>query len=265
MLVLTGLVTALNLVLSLVVGLRLLLRARSGGWPAPESSLAIYFLVSAVLGTPPQIVVYGGMGDPRLAVAEPVARALLAFAVLAMAIGAAAAYVFTWKTFQPDRRWAKGIVAAGCACLALGYAIEAVFEGFAPVMFAGPGHWIGWVGRTAATLGIAFESFRYWLMLRRRLRLGLADPVVTNRFLLWGVWAACSTLNFVADLASRSCYWLWYGTIQPVPEYLAAMVGPTIIVTMVLGCVSAVTLFLTFFPTPAYLRWVEVRAAAIAR
>jgi hypothetical protein len=264
-LVLTGLVTALNLVLSLVVGLRLFARARRGGWPAPELCLAIYFLVSAVLGTPPQIVVYGGMGDPRLAVSEPAARALLAFAVLAMAIGGAAAYVFTWKTFQPDRWWAKAIVVAGCACLALGYAIEALFEGFAPVMFAGPGHWIGWAGRSAAMLGIAFESFRYWRMLRRRLRLGLADPVVTNRFLLWTVWAACSTLNFVADLASRSFYWLWYGTIQPVPEYLAAMVGPTIIVTMVLGCVSAVTLFLTFFPTPAYLRWVQARAAALAR
>jgi hypothetical protein len=261
MLVLTGIVTALNLLLSLVVGLRLLARARRG-WPAPETSLALYFLVSAFLGTPPQIVVYGGMGDPRLAVAEPAARALLAFAVAAMAIGAAALYVFTWKTFRPDRVFAKCTVAAGCACLALGYAIEAVFEGFAPVMFAGPGHWLGWLGRTAAAFGIAFESFRYWGMLRRRLRLGLADPVVTNRFFLWGVWATCATLNFVADLASRAYYWLAFGTIQPVPEHLAATVAPTILVTMVLGAVSAVTLFLTFFPTPAYLRWVVARAPA---
>jgi hypothetical protein len=262
MLVLTGLVTALNLLLSFVVGLRLLGRARRGGWPAPELSLAIYFLVSAFLGTPPQVVVYGGMGDPRLAVPDAWARGLLAFAVLAMAIGAAAAYVFTWKTFRAERLFAKVIVAAGCTCLAAGYAIEAVFEGFAPVMFAGPGHWLGWLGRTLATFGVAFESFRYWRMLRRRQRLGLADPVVTNRFLLWAVWAACSTLNFVADLGSRALYRLVFGTIQPVPEYLAATVAPTIAVTMVLGAVSALTLFLTFFPTPAYLRWVESRAAA---
>jgi hypothetical protein len=130
-------------------------------------------------------------------------------------------------------------------------------------MFAGPGHWIGWAGRTAAPLFIAIESFRWWGMLRRRLRLGLADPVVTDRFLLWGVWAACSTLNFVADLASRSFYWLVFGTIQPVPEYLAATVGPTIAITMALGCVSAVTLFLTFFPTRAYLRRVQARGAAV--
>jgi hypothetical protein len=264
MLILTGVVTALNLVLSLVVGLRLLALSRRGGWPAPELSLAIYFLVSAFLGTPPQVVVYGGMGDPRLAVPDAWARGLLAFAVLAMAIGAAGAYVFTWKTFRPDRLFAKAIVVAGCGCLALGYAIEAVREGFAPVMFAGPGHWIGWLGRTMATFGVAFESFRYWLLLRRRLRLGLADPVVTNRFLLWAVWAACATLNFVADLASRALYRLVFGTIQPVPEYLAQTVAPTIAVTMVLGAVSALTLFLTFFPTPAYLRWVTSRAAARA-
>jgi hypothetical protein len=263
MLALAGLVTAVNLLLSLVVGLRLLSRARHG-WPAPELSLSIYFLVSAFLATPPQIVVYGGMGDPRLAVPEPTARALLAFAVAAMAIGAAAAYVFTWKTFRPEHGSAKGMVAAGIGCLALGYALEST-EGFAPVMFAGPGHWIGWAGRTAAPLFIAIESFRWWGMLRRRLRIGLADPVVANRFLLWGVWAACSTLNFVADLASRSIYWLVFGTIQPVPEYLAATVAPTIAITMALGCVSAVTLFLTFFPTRAYLRRVEARAAAVTR
>ena len=260
LLVLAGLVTALNLLLNLVVGLRLLVRARRG-WPTPELMLALYFLVSAFLSTPPQILVYGGMGDPRLAVPEPASRALLAFAVLAMAIGASAIYVFTWKTFRPERGWARAIVLAGCASLAIGYAIEALHEGFAPVVFAGTGHWIGWAGRSAAMFGVAFESFRYWLLLRRRLRLGLADPVVTNRFLLWSIWASCATLNFVADLASRSLYRWVYGTVQPVPEYLATMVAPTIIVTMVLGVVSAITLFLTFFPSPAYRRWVERRSA----
>jgi hypothetical protein len=263
LLVLGGLVTGLNLLLNLLVGLRLLGRARRGGWPTPELTLAIYFLVSAFAATPPQILVYGGMGDPRLAVAEPVARALLAFAVLAMAIGAGAIYVFTWKTFHPERLWARAIVIAGCACLAVGYAIEAIFEGFAPVVFAGFGHWIGWAGRSAAMAGVAWESFRYWLQLRRRLRLGLADPVVTDRFLLWSIWAACAALNFVADLASRSLYWLLFGTVEPVVEHLSAMVVPTITVTMALGVVSAITLFLTFFPSPAYQRWVARRSTPL--
>jgi hypothetical protein len=183
---LTGLVTALNLLLSLVVGVRLLARARDG-WPTPELSLAIYFLVSAFLGTPPQILVYGGMGDPRLAVAELVSGRC------------SPSRCSRWRSAPRRLRHLEDLPAR--AHLRQGHRrgglhppgrrlrIEALFEGFAPVMFAGVGHWIGWAGRTAAALGIAFESFRYWRMLRRRLRLGLADPVVTNRFLLWGIWA----------------------------------------------------------------------------
>ena len=184
--------------------------------------------------------------------------------MLALAIGAGAIYVFSWKTFRPDRLGAKAIVALGCATLAVGYGIEAIHEGFAPVVFAGWGHWIGWAGRTTAMLIVCVESFRYWLMLRRRRQLGLSDPVLTNRFLLWAIWASCATLNLVADLASRSLYWFCFGTVQPSPENLAALVGPTIIVTMLLGAISAVTLFLTFFPSPAYRRWIEARSASQA-
>ena len=62
LLVLAGLVTALNLLLSLVVGLRLLARARRG-WPAPELTLALYCLLSAFFATPPEIPPTGPRGD----------------------------------------------------------------------------------------------------------------------------------------------------------------------------------------------------------
>lgn len=256
---LVAIVTLLNLGLSLVVGLRLLARARRG-WPAPETSLAIYFLCSAFLATPPQVVVYGAMGDPRFSVPEVASRLLLGFAVLAMAVGAAGVYVFTWKTFRPDRWWARAIVACGCASLFGGWTIELLREGFAPVIFAGFGHWLGWAGRTAAMLGVTWESFRYWRLMRRRLRLGLVDPVLTDRFLLWSIWAAAGTVNYLADLASRAIYAFLFGTVEAVPELLATIVPVTLAITMVSGCVSAATLFLTFFPTAAYRRWVAERS-----
>jgi hypothetical protein len=258
---LVALVTLLNLALSLVVGLRLLGRARRG-WPAPETSLAVYFLASSFLATPPQVIVYGAMGDPRLALPEAASRLLLGFAVLAMAVGAAGVYVFTWKTFRPDRWWAKAIVACGCTALAAGWLLELFREGFAPVIFAGFGHWLGWAGRTAAMAGVTFESFRYWTLLRRRGRLGLADPLVTDRFLLWSIWAAAGTVNYLADLVSRGIYVLVFGTTEAVPELLATIVPVTLALTMLTGCVSAATLFLTFFPTPAYVRWVSQRGRA---
>lgn len=256
-----GLITALNLVLSAVVGLRLFARARRDGWPAPEASLALYFLLSAVLSTPPQIVVYAGLGDPALAVSDAVARPLLAFAVLAMAIGSAGVYVFLWKTFYPERAAARAMVAVGCAALFGGYALEAIQEGFAPVIFAGAGHWIGWAGRSGAMLIAGILSVRYWAMMRRRVALGLADPVVANRFLLWGLWAAAGFLNFFADLAARGAYVLVSGTTtEMIPELLAPVILVTVLATMILGSVSAVTLFLTFFPTAGYRSWLERRA-----
>lgn len=266
MMILGSLVTALNLILSLAVGLRLFARAR-GRRRLPELSLAVYFVMSAVVGTVPQLIVYSSLVDPSLRIPEAAARALLALAVFAMAVGAAGVYVFTWKTFRPDRWWAKAIVAAGCASLAIGFAVELLSEGFAPVVFAGIGHWIGWAGRTAAMFGVAFESFRYWGMLRRRLRLGMAEPVVTNRFLLWGLWASCGFLNYLSDLATRAVYvWLAGTSVELLPEVLARVIPVALFATMVLGAVSAVTLFLTFFPSAGYRRWIEARApAATAR
>lgn len=258
-----GLVTALNLILSAVVGARLLGLARSGGWRAPELSLAVYFWMSAVLGTIPQLVVYAGLADPALQVPDRAARVLLGIAVFAMGVGAAGVYVFTWKTFRPGAWWARAIVVAGCASLLLGFVVELAVEGFAPVVFAGLGHWLGWAGRTAAMFGVAFESFRYYRMLRRRLSLGMADPVLANRFLLWSLWAAAGCLNYVSDLAARAGYvWITGSAVEFVPEVLARVIPPVLFTTMVLGVVSAATLFLTFFPTAAYRRWVDGRAPA---
>jgi predicted membrane chloride channel (bestrophin family) len=53
-------------------------------------------------------------------------------------------------------------------------------------------------------------------------------------------------------------------TTELVVEVARPVVIGTMAVTMVLGIVSAATLFLTFFPTSAYRRWVEARAEARA-
>jgi len=257
-----GLLTAANLILSLVVGIRLLLRARQV-WPLPELSLGVYFLMSAVIGTIPQLIVYSSLTDPSLAMPDATARVMLCIAVFTMAVGASSVYVFTWKVFRPDAWWAKGIAIAGGSTLAVGFVWEAVAEGFAPVVFAGPGHWLGWAARTVAMLGVTWESGRYYWMLRRRMRLGLADPVVTNQFLLWSLWAASSTVNYLADLVTRAVYvWLSGTTTELIPEILAQVVPVTLAVTNVLGAISAATLFLTFFPSERYRRWLESRASA---
>ena len=257
----SAVVTLLNLILCLVVGTRLL-RAGLGRGRRPELALAVYFLASAFLSTVCQGLAYGGLVDPSIALPDRASRIVLGLGVLGMAAGGSAVCVFTWLSFRRDAAWARRTAIAGSLLALGGFAFEALHEGFAITLNPGPGHWVAWAGRTAPVFWVAVESFRYWAQLRRRLHIGLADPVLVNRFLLWGTWSAATLVNLGADLIARLLYRALAGsTTEVVMEVIEPVVIGTMAVTMVLGVVSATTLFLTFFPTAGYRRWIESRAA----
>ncbi|HTO05549.1 MAG TPA: hypothetical protein VMR86_00690, partial [Myxococcota bacterium] len=99
----------------------------------------------------------------------------------------------------------------------------------------------------------AFEGFRYYGMMRKRMALGLADAVVTNRFLLWAfagivsfAWNSVSAWCLVAGIDLRSALPL-----------LSTSLG---------GFANTVLLFLIFMPPAAYTRWVmrSARGGALA-
>lgn len=254
----SGLVTGLNLILGLVVGLRLL-RQSGGRAASPELPLAVYFLLSSVISSALMVLAYGSLADPALEALVPLRRTLLGSSTLLMHVGVAGVYVFTVRTFRPGQAWARALAAAGIALMAVGTGIEGFAEGFALRIDPGPGHWIGWFGRTSAFVWVSWEALAFWRQMRRREALGLADPVLTNRFLLWGVWSATSFLLFAADLIARVLYRALAGTTEIVLPVLQPCVAGTVAATMLIGMLSAVTLFLTFFPTPAYRRWLARR------
>jgi len=257
---LSGLITVVNLFLCLVVGARL---ARAGAGPdrGPERALEVYFLASAFFATVCQAIAYGALVDPRLVLPEAQSRLVLGAGVLGMAIGAVAVLCFTWLAFRPGDARARIAVAVGAVLALGGWAAEALNEGFAITLEPGPGHWLAWLGRTAPAAWVTVESFRYWAVLRRRLRIDLADPVVVNRFFLWGVWSLATLINLCADLLSRAIYWsLADSRTEVVMEVIEPVVIGTMGVTMVLSLVSAVTLFLTFFPSDRYREWIVRRS-----
>jgi hypothetical protein len=86
----------------------------------------------------------------------------------------------------------------------------------------------------------AWESFRYWIVLRRRLALGLADPLVVNRVALWAMTGCSSVLINVANA------WTSLAEISFVDDPL------TMIVTGALGFISSACLFLAFLPPTSY-------------
>ena len=111
-----------------------------------------------------------------------------------------------------------------------------------------------WDPAAVASFALAFgwmaaESLHYHGLLRRRLALGLADPVVTNQVFVWGAGSALTCLLVLLLLG------LYLQGLTLMGNSLAASVLAT-----VSGLVMAVVPCLTFAPPGAYLRFVQRRA-----
>jgi hypothetical protein len=101
----------------------------------------------------------------------------------------------------------------------------------------------------------AIEPIRYHATLRKRQRIGLAAPIVTNRFF---VWSGASLCGFAMVLMGNSP--AVYDLMDPA---LLPIVSTLTLISMALSGVVAGGLYgLTFFPPQRYLRWISDRAVA---
>jgi hypothetical protein len=253
-----GVVTGLICALSAIIGVRLLrLGSRSRG---PERWLGVYFLAASLIGTVVSGALYMGWADPSLELPAAWRAPLQALHIAAHSIGLFGIWVFTWRTFRPESRWVRGVVGGVAVALFACFAAIGIGDRFAVHIVPGPVYWASLAVRIAGVAWMTFESFRYWALLQRRLRIGLADPLVANRFLLWGVWAATVTLLNLSDPLARAWYCAVAGTTtELIPEVARHMIVVVVALTSALGLVAAACLFLTFFPTAGYRRWVLSR------
>jgi hypothetical protein len=258
-----GLVTLANCLLAVVIGVRLVrLGVRSRG---PEIWLGAYFLGSAFLGTILSSTVYMSWADPMLALPDGLRSTLHAADLVATSAGLLGVQVFTWRVFRPRSERARLVVLASAAIAVLALIGVGATERFHVRVVNGPCYWLGYAVREAAIVWMAAESFLYFGRLRRRLRLGLVDPLLANRFLLWGIWAATVSVMNLSDPVARVGYWWVTGTTTEwLPDVGRPMIAVTLIVTSALGAVTAATLFLTFFPTAGFRRWVTRSPSAAA-
>lgn len=272
--ILAGIIMLANLALALTVGVRLWNLARrsrgspgsggsagSGSW-GPETGLAIYFVLTAAISTVMSSVLYTGWADPSLELPRALQAPLHASYLMFATAGFAGLTFFTWKTFRPGSTRAAIGGLATMAVMGGSVVTLGVTEGFEIRILNGPAYWVSSLSRQAILVWLAVESFRYGALLRRRMAIGLAQPLVTNRFWLWGIWATAVFANGLADPIARVWYVMATGTTrQWVPAEGIHIVNTTIALSATLGMVTAGTLFLTFFPTERYRRWVESRAA----
>jgi hypothetical protein len=98
-----------------------------------------------------------------------------------------------------------------------------------------------------AYLWTAWESLRYHGLMRRRVKLALADAVVSDRFLLWGLMAIAVASGVMTNSLAMALRVEVFST-------------PWILLfSSCTGLAQAVLLVLAFVPPRSYLSWVRAR------
>jgi len=258
--VIGGLVVLSNLLLSAVIGVRLLRLARSSA-SEPEIWLALFFLVGVVLGMGLSNFVYMSWADSGMALSPSITTVLHALYLFGTTAGTGCLYVFSWLTFRRDESWARTLVGIVTVVMVAGYLGIWLSGDFVLSVHPGVAYWITWAARTSVFLWLLIESFRYWSMLRRRLSFGLADALVVNRFLLWGIWSSVMLATGLIDPLVRIYFLLQIGAGGHWDPVMGAT-ATAVLVTASSGLLTlgVITLYLTFFPTQRYRAWVESRA-----
>jgi hypothetical protein len=235
---------------SAVVAVRLLLLAKRTG-QEPERLLGAAILCAAVLGYGVLIANLVLRADTAPADVSTLAVFLSGAGRILHDVGVTLFLVFVVRVFRPDEAWAKALAGAMLALLWGGVGLGAAAGAFRYELDAvgRPAWWCEYAVIWTYSLWSMAESFRYWGAMRRRAAIGLADPVVANRFLLWGTsslltalatWTASIPYAYVGDHAATAA-------ITPAVRTLTAIAG--------IGSVSC-SLF-AFLPPAWYTRRIE--------
>jgi hypothetical protein len=227
---------------SIAIGVRCILLSRTTrGFP--ELVIGIGFLVGAVVGYFPETVVLS------TALLPPALEAsVLAVTQIAIRGAAIAVLLFTLSVFRPDSVWARA--AGGVIVTAL--CVSWVAFPYTRIYAESPSELLWYdifaISRSLPLAWGAADSLVYYLKSKRRAKLGLMDPIIANRFLLWGMGLGSMTLLMASTLLAS-----------------ATGIDPTtsgwVLLESSAGMIGAVTLWLTFFPSPSYKALVLRRAA----
>ena len=111
-----------------------------------------------------------------------------------------------------------------------------------------------WAGSVAPFVWLSIESICQYLVSRRRIPLGLIDPVLCNRYFLIGFYSALASLTYFIYIPMYIVYEL-YGVWS---GWLDVALGSVEII-------SVIALWLSFSAPPFYRRWIGASAAAASK
>ena len=117
--------------------------------------------------------------------------------------------------------------------------------GFEIDRFERPWFWLAFVPRMVGMGWASIEAIRHHSKLRLRLNLGLADPVATNRLLLWALAALCEGLIYSAVAIT---------ILAGEPD--GYLLGDAALWVSAFGACASACMWLGFFPPRQYRQWV---------
>jgi hypothetical protein len=160
--------------------------------------------------------------------------------------------VFAWRVFRAKAAWAKWLVGTDAVLLLLGVTISALegdWEGVYPLTYTG--FWFEWLGGIAPFVWLAVESLRAYSKAHRRVRIGLGNPIVCNRYLLIGLYGALATITYPIFL------WMYIGYERhgTWSDSLGVFIG-------IVEIASLAALWISFSAPAFYRRWMGDAPAA---
>ncbi len=209
----------------------------------PELLLGLYFALSGLY--------YLGYNIPSLLMIDPWPQPIGIAIEWIYIVGVFPYLFFIRSVFRPDDAWAGWIVGACSAFMLVGMTVATV-NGVVDLTLESPWALIDWVGYTIPCIWMGWEAMLCRRGAKKRARIGLCPPEVSNRYLLLALFGGFQALACFADL-----YWAHEKDLSDSVTMLSdALLGGTEIASVML-------LWLAFFPPRSYQNWIRERAVIL--
>jgi hypothetical protein len=231
--------------IALAIGLlRLGIRNRT----APELAMGVYCLLVSIGA------VLFGLTIRTGSEGNPVAYSLATAYTLCIALAVSALAVGIWRIFRPGDAWARKLAIGAILWIGAAWVLCNLPANRTLMSEPTPTNLLFVAGRVAVYVFGAWEALRYSGMLRRRVELGLADPVSAHQIRLWGFAWLCAAAIAVGPVLAIAL------------SGRASLESPIVLVLLsTLNASAWVCTWLAFFPPRAYQAWVAgARAPAKA-
>ncbi len=223
----------------LIVGIRLFALSRRTR-ERPEYLLALNYLCLGV-----SYFLYQFPGTPGTHLMWVLVAARIIYSV-----GIVPLLLFTRDVFRDGSRWANALVWTNALVLFSGVFFSTLDGDIEGLIVSSVWFWCDWIGYTAPYIWISTEASIAYSAARKRKRVGLCEPDVPNRFLLWalfGIFAALASIALIPLYLEVAATQVW-------PSWGDYTSGG-------FETAGTVVLWFVFFPPAFYRRWVNRNAA----